>query len=348
MTTNGTATLSGNLKLAYIDSGLVEGSNNYTTVILLHGSTFNAYTYDRVHELASPRNLRTIAVQRREYPGSTPYTDEEIDDIKNGRQVFIDRTAILMAEFIQFVAQTLKVPEVSENGSSGGIALLGWSIGAVTAMAPLSKPELLPNDLRTTLEKYFRMVIMLDPPHYAHGFTLPDSLTFVIPAQLSSLEAFYESFKGSVIGYYNTPEGWGGDISLLDRRTPAEAAYTPHAWSTEDYAKRYTIQAGVRSEFFTQLRTMKSIFEENSRRALFNEHLAQTFCPRVSIGILSVGRSHWICQYSAYRTQELYKELTEKGEKLRPLKVYHIQCGNHFTHYHYPEDFMDGLKALLS
>jgi len=37
-----TAQFPGSIELAYIDSGPVPGSSDYTTVVLIHGSAFNA------------------------------------------------------------------------------------------------------------------------------------------------------------------------------------------------------------------------------------------------------------------------------------------------------------------
>lgn len=122
-------------------------------------------TFDKVHELAAPRNLRTIAVQRREYPGSTPYTNQELDDMIHGRQALMDDTAVLMAQFIQYLARDLKVPKITDGRLDSGIALLGWSVAAGTALAPLSDPDLLSQDLKKTLDDYLRQVIIFGKSH---------------------------------------------------------------------------------------------------------------------------------------------------------------------------------------
>jgi hypothetical protein len=45
----------------------------------------------RLHEHAHNNKLRVIIWNRRDYRGSTKYTDAELDDLKAGRKVFQDR-----------------------------------------------------------------------------------------------------------------------------------------------------------------------------------------------------------------------------------------------------------------
>ena len=48
-----TARLFGNIELTYTDSGSVPGSTDYTTIVLIHGSAFNARKFMASESLAS-------------------------------------------------------------------------------------------------------------------------------------------------------------------------------------------------------------------------------------------------------------------------------------------------------
>jgi len=113
-----------------------------------------------LHPLSHSRNLRTISIQRRDYPGSTPYTDGELQLIKDGRKEFIDNIGLLYSHFVQYLAINSDIPKISVDGKFGGIVLIGWSFGAATAMSVLFESGGTPQDVYTILEQYLRKVIL--------------------------------------------------------------------------------------------------------------------------------------------------------------------------------------------
>lgn len=84
--------------------------------------------------MSAARNLRTIIINRRDYPGSTKYSDSELEDLVKGRKVFLDRLALLLAYFLKHFVQKEKVPKISADGTRGGFSLLAWSMGTASAM----------------------------------------------------------------------------------------------------------------------------------------------------------------------------------------------------------------------
>jgi len=81
-----------------------------------------------------------VFVTRRDYgshdvvdsPGSTPHTDDELEDIKAGRGIFLQRLGLEVANFLLWFAETHKIPMISDDRKSGGISVMGWSLGAVS------------------------------------------------------------------------------------------------------------------------------------------------------------------------------------------------------------------------
>lgn len=138
-----------------MDSGPVPNSMTYTTVILIHGAAVNGQTFERLHPLAASHNLRTVALNRTEYPGSARYTDTEMEELRHGDTKFLKRTAVRIAFFIAAYIQETGIPE------EGGVVVVGWSIGTVSAMAPFSFPEAVPLETYDLLDRYVKRLVLI-------------------------------------------------------------------------------------------------------------------------------------------------------------------------------------------
>jgi hypothetical protein len=109
-----------------------------------------------------------VLVTRRDYdshdaidsPGSTPHTDDELEDIKAGRDIFLQRLALEVANFLIWFAETHKIPAISDDRKSGGISVMGWSIGTLSPMALLGHPHIILKESQQKLASYLRQVIL--------------------------------------------------------------------------------------------------------------------------------------------------------------------------------------------
>ncbi|KAJ7612567.1 hypothetical protein FB45DRAFT_993145 [Roridomyces roridus] len=160
------------IHIAYTDSG-APNSSDYTTVVLVHGMVFNRYAFTPLHPLAHQHNVRLLCCQRRGYPGSTAFTDEEMEDMREGRQVFQDRLALQLAWFLRHFIENEHTPRVNEDRSMGGFVLGGWSLGNVTTMSLLADPTVVKGELYDAIEPYLRTLVMYDPPSVALGYPAP-------------------------------------------------------------------------------------------------------------------------------------------------------------------------------
>lgn len=118
-------------------------------------------SFEAVHVHAAPNNLRFIIVNRRGYPGSTPCTDAELDDIVNRSKAAIDCWAIMTAHFVKYVVDNLAIPKISLDRKTGGIVVAGWSIGSVFALSLLSDFEIYSKDLSSALEDNVKDVVVI-------------------------------------------------------------------------------------------------------------------------------------------------------------------------------------------
>jgi len=108
-----------------------------------------------------------VIITRRDYghdgfdsPGSTPHSDSELENIRAGREIFLERLGLTVANFLLWFIDTNKTPKISNNRKSGGISVLGWSLGGVNPLALLGHPDVLSKESQKKLASYFRQTIL--------------------------------------------------------------------------------------------------------------------------------------------------------------------------------------------
>lgn len=123
--------------------------------------------FSRLIPFASQSNARIVLVNRRDYPGSTPYSDAEqqllascisetADATKNIRYYMKDRARELYDFLCEFAIteNTLKI------SGEGGMTVVGWSLGGNWITALLAYLEIF-EGVGTTLRSYLNKFILL-------------------------------------------------------------------------------------------------------------------------------------------------------------------------------------------
>ncbi|KAJ8695745.1 hypothetical protein PTI98_005674 [Pleurotus ostreatus] len=313
--------------LSYTDSGPVPNSMTYTTVILIHGAAVNGQTFERLHPLAASYNLRTVALNRTEYPGSARYTDTELEELRHGDTKFLERTAVRIAFFIAAYIRETGIPE------EGGVVVVGWSIGTVSAMAPFSFPEAIPLETYHLLDRYVRRLVLYDPPHLAFGLELPADTVLHDPwgdATTKSPEEVFETFKFWVSSYFEVPEGWGGSINELDSRKRTERT-TVDSWSQEEHDRFFSQDGAARAELHWFSEAMQKSINRMATSCLFDE--------------CTTGRSPWHTIWAAHRIKEIHDECVLRRIRPRPMEFVAIPDGNHFVHWDDPHAFLRAVQS---
>ncbi|KAG7087839.1 hypothetical protein E1B28_013777 [Marasmius oreades] len=135
MFSNNTYILSDNIRIFFTDSGPPPHSNDYTTLVVLHGTPFNGYGLEKLHTVAHSLNLRTVIWNQHDYPSSTPYTDSELEELNQGRKIFMDRINKQIGQSLKQFIEKENIPKATSDRKAGGIAIMGWSMGNLSAMA---------------------------------------------------------------------------------------------------------------------------------------------------------------------------------------------------------------------
>jgi hypothetical protein len=93
-------------------------------------------------------------------PGSSPLTDNEIEDMKACREIVLERFSLEVASFLLWFADTQNIPKISDDGKSGGFSVMGWSMGIVGPLSLLAHPNIVPKESQQKLASYFRQFIL--------------------------------------------------------------------------------------------------------------------------------------------------------------------------------------------
>ena len=118
--------------------------------------------FQRLKPLAPEYGIRLVLVNRRDYPGSSPYADEEIQSLRTGgdeaHKKFNRKRAEEFATFLSSYIKNERIPPTSAEG--GGLALLGWSSANVLTIALLANLDQLPEHQKNDIEPYLRSFII--------------------------------------------------------------------------------------------------------------------------------------------------------------------------------------------
>ncbi|EJF60558.1 hypothetical protein DICSQDRAFT_155693 [Dichomitus squalens LYAD-421 SS1] len=149
--------------LAYLDSG-APSSRTYTTIFAIHGMGFQSPVWEKVLDLAPAYNTRFVAINRRDYNGSTPYTAGDLNVLQNGtvseQTAFFQQRGEEIATFIELFIKQNGLPAPSADGKTGGVALLGWSLGNAFGVSTIANIQTYATSTQQTLAKYLRGLVL--------------------------------------------------------------------------------------------------------------------------------------------------------------------------------------------
>ncbi|KAG7090233.1 hypothetical protein E1B28_011833 [Marasmius oreades] len=347
MFTSHTYELSNNIQIFFTDSGPPPHSDNYTTLVVFHGSAFNGAGYEKLHSVAHPLNLRTVIWNRRDYPGSTPYTDSELEDLRQGRRVFMEKIGVQVGEFLEQFIENENIPKVSSDHKAGGIAIMGCSMGNSSAMALFSDPKLSPPETYLKLKPYIKDLVLYEPPHLCFAYPLPPGVDVYNPLNNSDQTipgSKAPNFKFWVSSFYNHRDINSADLRDMDTPTKGSSDATITKWSQEEFQRYVNETATVRSELPMFVEPMQTTLKELSDRVFYDEGLTRTYFPDLKLTMVVGTRSNWMCTWGSLETQRIHDLRVEKGAAVRPMKTYRIIGGNHYAHWEDPNTLLK--KAL--
>ncbi|EJD01416.1 uncharacterized protein FOMMEDRAFT_111212 [Fomitiporia mediterranea MF3/22] len=369
-------------ELAYIDSGKPSG-DTYTTLVCVHGHSYHAQNFSRLLALAKKHNLRIIALNRRDYTGSTPFSQAELQVLKDGtdseKHEFMRARGLEIAKFLVWVIKELKIPRASEDGTAGGLALLGWSLGNITTIAFLGNLSSFPEDIVQTLEPYLRTFIMYELPDNCFGYPRPEGYYHPfedasIPERIRGISfgkwvsSYYEhpaykvessSVEPSTTTTTTTTTNTGSvfppgnrTLDALQLRAPKKSARpcTLDKFTPNEILTCVDIAPGPRSEW-PLWHLPSSLLQEQKRRAFLagSEQIASDSeaggneklrLPKLKIHVICGLASLWVVQWETWNLEEEYLKWASEGKERRPVKFVPVEGANHFLHWDDSEQFL--------
>lgn len=164
-------------QLYYEDSGAPPGSETYTTLVLVHGLIFHGGVFKPMFQYAAENNMRLVAINLRDYPGSTPFSPSELDALRSdkaGQATFISDRGMELSRFLEWFILGHDLPPKAlshKSEAAGGLSILGWSLGSCSVMSMLASAHALPEASRKLLDMHLRSFIVYDPPLYTFGIS---------------------------------------------------------------------------------------------------------------------------------------------------------------------------------
>ncbi|KAI3621595.1 hypothetical protein WG66_009189 [Moniliophthora roreri] len=343
-----TYTLFDDNRIWFIDSGPPNTSQTYTTLIILHGGGFTAGGFEGVTALAQSNNLRAVAVNRLGYPGSTLYSQLDLEDLQNGKKESLDRIALVLAAFIKRFIEKEKISKISEGG---GMIIMSWSMGSATALSLFSDPSPLDSETYSLLNEHLKHFILYDPPSQALGYPLHPS--FLSPVaylpwtdpEATTLEDKFDIFFHWVSSTYSHDHMQVSSTSLdgYDLRKRTDVCFVD-TWSKEQVERCYNT-GGLPSDLAAFGPAMQLRLRVNTERALFENKII----PNVKFTYLYAPNSVWLTVWTYHETKRLYLEYLKRNgnEGVRKVEFITMEGASHFIHQVAPEEFMAiVLKAI--
>ncbi|EJC99600.1 uncharacterized protein FOMMEDRAFT_22742 [Fomitiporia mediterranea MF3/22] len=229
------------VELSYSDSG-APAQIPYITIVAVHGMGFTHAIFKKVQAIASKANVRFVAVVRRGYKGSSPFSGAEIAAQTGGTDEekldFLNARGIELAIFVDKLIRQLDVPPITGDGKSGGVALLGWSAGTMLTLASIANLDKLSPELKTRFAAYIRAHIMEEPPSACLGLPIPPQIWFsLVDPSIPENERtpFYTSW---VTSYFDHGDLTSHDMNAVSYAAPSlRRAPSIYNMSEEDVKK---------------------------------------------------------------------------------------------------------------
>ncbi|KAK0244788.1 Alpha/Beta hydrolase protein [Armillaria nabsnona] len=327
------------VELSYIDSG-APAQASYITIFAIHGIIFTKEIFQRVVDLAPSKGVRFVALNRRHFPGTTLLSPEELVITQTGgtsdsqREALVEARGHEIALFIDTFVQKFNLPSIS---SGGGVALLGWSLGATFASIVISSIDTLPVDVRRRLSDYMRSLILYEPPPIVLGLPAPkQNWSFLVDTTMPE-NLRLPAFGQWCASYFDHADIIGRDLDKLSwvlaspNRTPTFFNGLPMS------IQRYGEDAATDLPFLF-------FFSKQILAAYRNAFFDSAVFPSMKRAFVYGDRTCALCIAGLWAVQDDEKELRTADAKAVKYRV--IPGANHFVHWDDPEKALDAFIAM--
>ncbi|KIJ43828.1 hypothetical protein M422DRAFT_779668 [Sphaerobolus stellatus SS14] len=333
----------------YLDSGKPE-NEDYTTIVMVHGTTFHSGTFKRLFPFAPGKKLRLICPNRRDYQGTTLYSDKELAQLQQGNEEelrdFFRNRGREWAGFLDGLINELQIPKPLEtssgNSGHGGLVLLGWSLGALEPLLLLGQFEGIPQDVKKRLDSYLKAVILFDPSPWTIGLDVPQGVSFILDDESIPVAERPARFSKWVSSYFNHKDLGGRDPATLEFtiQDPGRRN-TVGTLSPEELAELTDRTPLGRSERGALRPEAKNLIRSNAERVVTSMQVKDAWA-NVDIWYITGTRSSGLAWYATWQV----KKWKEEGDGVK-VNFAVIEDANHFAFFDEPEKFMNVVEGCI-
>ncbi|KAH9009529.1 alpha/beta-hydrolase [Lactarius hengduanensis] len=333
---------------AFLDTGPPPiHQKDYATLVMVHGRGGTAGFFVRFLPLAGKLGARVIAINRRDYPGSATFSEED-------RALLLSTTHSTPAasehadhymkaragELYDFLTQLVKSEELPINS----IILAGWSLGTAFVNSFLAHAPSFDSE-SWGLSQYIRRVIAYDPPSLAMGYPSPDGYYFPLNDPSIPPEKAIKIFPLWVTGYYTH----GDTLETLSLRDALhEPSPTIARMSHEDLASTFHEPPTLLGGSDTVIQNSgvdRGVFSRLREAALFAPQNAEIVWPNVEFRYVWCDRSVWLMPWGIWSFGAEIEQARKDGKRIRKHSIVRMRGANHCAHWDEPERT---LRLLLS
>ncbi|KAH7928984.1 hypothetical protein BV22DRAFT_1030006 [Leucogyrophana mollusca] len=309
----------------------------------------------------------------RDYPGSTLYTESELEALAKPelQASALQARAMELAAFIHWFIETEDIPPIAQrpgsDGLTGGLSLVGWSAGNLQTLTLLAHAAKVPEKTRTLLDSYFRSFFIYAANHTALGEPAFEGLysPFRDPT-LTSVDAIVDRFLTWISSYYPQEE-LAGEPSALGKKLIARASQELHVtnpsvdprWTptvsrmSSDELKSITDNdALLRSQILLE-GIQPSVYKEIIHSGLLDCYLTdesgteKMIWPQLKVKIIWCDMDVGDVLWAAYKLRGISEEFIKKHGKGRSLEVLNFEKTNHFAHWDEPQRFTEFIASVV-
>ncbi|KAI0700599.1 alpha/beta-hydrolase [Cytidiella melzeri] len=346
----------GGAVLYYEDSGAPPGSKDYHTIFLIHGFIFHSAIFRPLFAYAASNNLRFISVNAREYPGSSPLSDDELAQLVS-RDPVQESSALAgqASEFARFFAEIIKLerfpyPREVDGRKCGGVSILAWSLGNIYLFGLLGNLGCLDEEVNNVLESYVTSVIVYDAPCPVYGTPEPRGAYIPLNDPTLSSRDTAEAFIEWVSAYWEPFASLNqvSELAVVAQRNMARLCSDPKYLPTSRRMTAEELEAVSYPSAALRIghpgHISLDVYGSNARRALLDTNGAWR---NVRALVLWADMSCAYCPWGAKVLSDQLKRPVRAGEIRRDVSIMKLENANHFLHYDDPERFVQFLAARI-
>ncbi|KAI1786412.1 hypothetical protein LXA43DRAFT_898006 [Ganoderma leucocontextum] len=344
----------------FLDSGVPEDSTDYTTLVIIHGWGFHAANFKKLLPLSRENNVRIVLPNRRDYPGSTPFSPDEVaylSELANappgtpeavkGTEAEMKARAREVYYYLVDLVKTEGIPRA--QGKAGGIVLAGWSLGATWMSALLAHVAEFPvGDVR--LGEYVRRLVLYDPSYLCFGYAYPEGMYHPLHDLASPVEERLEKFGVWVSSYFTHGDLFASGLKALEDRNAVEnLPPTVTTMSAEDMAESTSAAGapGGSEDLLAKACFAHGVYESLRKQAFFLRDVPAGGDDWRSIELRYVwsDRSIWEMPLLAWTLPKELEEVGKAGGSIRTVNYVRFRGANHFAHWDLPEKTLRGFLS---